>query len=307
MVERYEAEEKAWAADVPECAVILVSYNGAAYLARCLESLRAQTYRDFDVILIDNASSDDTLAVARVEAHGLPRVTIVPLQQNTGFAGGNSLALQYVSRETRFVVLLNTDAFPEPEWLGRLVAAADQDPRVGLTVGKILDAADPSRIDSCGDVLNLFGAPCSRGRGLPSDCFNNDEDVFGGCAAALLIRASALRELGYLFDESLFTYNEDVDLAYRVQTRGYRCRYVADAVVHHLRSAASPGREAWRHAISRRNMWIVFMRYSRTRPLKVLLFVLYWLAGDAKLLLTGRAAVVWSEYRMLLFGTGIRS
>jgi GT2 family glycosyltransferase len=233
-------------------------------------------------------------------------VTIVPLQENTGFAGGNNAALRYLAPATRFVVLLNTDAFPEPQWLERLVAAADEDPQAALVVGKILEADPPHRIDACGDVLSVFGAPQSRGRGRPRDAYSTSECVFGGCAASLLIRANVVREVGYLLDESLYLYGEDVDLAYRVQAQGYRCRYVADAVVYHLRSAASPGREAWRHGLSRRNMWIVFMRYHRHRPMKVLLFLCYWLAGDMKLLLTGRVAVVWNQYRMLLFRKGIK-
>ncbi len=290
----------------PECAVILVTYNAAAYLARCFDALRSQTYRDFEVIVVDNASGDDSLAVARAQSHELPRVTIIPLRTNTGFAAGNNQALKHLSEGARFVVLLNSDAFPDPDWLARLVEAAKQDPKVGMATSKVLDADPPHRIDSCGDTLNAFGAPCSRGRGQPASDYPTSDDVFCGCAAALLIRADVLRELGYLFDESLFAYNEDVDLAYRLQALGYRCRYVAEAVVHHLGSAASPGRDTWRHAISRRNMWVVFMRYNRSRPLKMLAFVCYFLAGDIKLMLTGRGGVVWSEYQMLLFGKRLR-
>jgi N-acetylglucosaminyl-diphospho-decaprenol L-rhamnosyltransferase len=305
--ESYQIEPPPWGADAPACAVLLLSYHAAPYLPRCLASLRAQTYRDFEVILVDNASQDDTLAVARANAEGLPRLRLVPLQENLGFAGGNNVGLEHVAPETPFVVLLNTDAFPEPEWLARLVAAAQQDEQVALAVGKILSADPPHCIDTCGDTRNRFGVPRSRGRGQPAEAFAQSEDVFGGCGASLLVRKAVLPEIGGLFDESLYLYGEDIDLAYRVHARGYRCRYVADAVVYHLGSAASRGRDAWRHGLSRRNMWVVFMRYHRGRPLSQLLFLLYWLGGDVKLLLTGRAAVVWNQYRMLLFGRGIRS
>jgi len=303
---RHDSERRPRRGAPPECAVVLLSHNAATYLPRCLASLRAQTYRDFEVILVDNASTDDTLAVARAGAERLPYLRLVPQKENLGFAGGNNTGLRHIAPETRFVVLLNTDAFPEPEWLERMVAAARQDPQAALVVAKILHADPPHRIDSCGDVLNSFGVPRSRGRGRPREEYSISEYVFGGCGASLLIRVEALRELDYLFDESLYLYGEDVDLAYRMQARGYRCRYAAEAIVYHMRSAASADRDTWRHAISRRNMWIVFMRFNRQRLGKVLLFMLYWLAGDAKLLLTGRGAVVWHEYRMLLLGKGVK-
>jgi hypothetical protein len=305
-IEGYQPGALPWARGAPECAVVLVSYNGAAYLPRCLEALGQQAYRDFEVILVDNASSDDTLAIARANARNLPRLTIISLSENRGFAGGNNAALSEVSPLTEFVVLLNTDAFPEKEWLGSLVEAPKQDDQVGLATGKILDAASPHRIDACGDVLNSFGVPRSRGRGASRDRYEGTDCVFGACGASLLIRASLLRELGYLFDEDLFCYGEDVDLAYRVQSRGYRCLYVGDAVSYHMRSAGSPGQDAWRHGLSRRNLWIVFMRYNRRRPPRVALFLLYWLAGDLKLLVTGRLGVLRDQYRMLILGKGIR-
>jgi GT2 family glycosyltransferase len=306
VVERYQAGTPPWAGSAPDCAVVLVSYNGAAYLSRCLEALSRQTYGSFEVILVDNASRDDSLAVARAQAQSLPRLTIVSLSENRGFAGGNNAALSEVSPLTEFVALLNTDAFPEPEWLASLVGAARRDPQVGLATGKILEAQSPHRIDACGDVLNSFGVPRSRGRGAPRERYPGRDCVFGGCAASLLIRTSLLRELGYLFDGDLFCYGEDVDLAYRVQARGYRCLYVGDAISYHLRSAASPGQEAWRHGLSRRNLWVVFMRYHRRSPSRVALFLLYWLAGDLKLLVTGRLGVLRNQYRMLILRKGIR-
>ena len=213
----------------PRVSVVVVAYNSRAYIARVLEALARQTFTDFDVIIFDNASSDGGLDGIAPP----PNARVVRSEENLGFAAGNNRAAEL--SDAPYLALLNPDAFPEPEWLERLVAAADAHPKAASIASLQLTDADPSVLDGAGDVLHVAGIPYRGGFGSKRPERLEPGDVFGPCAAAALYKREAFDAAGG-FDESFFCYCEDVDLAYRLRLAGWTCVFEPRAVVRHVGS-----------------------------------------------------------------------
>jgi len=216
-------------------AVLIVNWNGGDLLTRCLESLEQQRRRPDHVIVVDNASSDDSLKRA---AHLLKDVELIQLPSNVGFARGNNLAA-YAARQFDALALLNPDAVAEPGWLEELVRAAERHPDTASFASRMLLASTPQYLDGAGDSYHVSGRAWRNGHRILSTTWPaEDAEVFGPCAAAALYRREAFDEAGG-FDEQYFCYFEDVDLAFRLRLRGYRSLYVHAAVVRHVGSALS--------------------------------------------------------------------
>jgi GT2 family glycosyltransferase len=216
-------------------AVLIVNWNGGDLLTRCLESLEQQRRRPDHVIVVDNASSDDSLKRA---AHLLKDIELIQLPSNAGFARGNNLAAR-AARQFDALALLNPDAVAEPGWLDELVRAAERHPDTASFASQMLLASTPQYLDGAGDSYHVSGRAWRNGHRILSTTWPaEDAEVFGPCAAAALYRREAFDEAGG-FDEQYFCYFEDVDLAFRLRLRGYRSLYVPAAVVRHVGSALS--------------------------------------------------------------------
>ncbi len=213
--------------------VLIVNYNSGDRLKRCLECLDAQTFPDFEIIVIDNASSDDSVECASERVNGLA-VRFINAGENLGFAVANNLAALEASGE--WLVFLNPDAYARPDWLARLMAATKRYPWADAFGSTQLDADDASRIDGAGDVFPVFGAPYRGHSGWPVEKLPPDGECFAPCAAAALYRRTCFEALGG-FDGSFFCYGEDVDLGFRLRLAGGRAVQVADAVILHEGSA----------------------------------------------------------------------
>jgi len=221
---------------MPDASVIIANWNGAHLLPGCLDALRRQTWRDFETVVVDNGSKDDSLALL---ARDYPEVRVVALTENLGLAGGTNVGI--CATTAPLVVTLNNDTEVDPSWLGELVVALDAHPEAGSAASKMLLFDRRDVIHSAGDFYRLDGRPGNRGvweseRGR----YAEPELVFGACAGAAAYRRSMLDDVG-LFDASFFMYCEDVDLAFRGQLLGYRCIYVPTAIVYHMLSASGGG------------------------------------------------------------------
>lgn len=237
----------------PEVSVLVVAYQSGRYLARCLAALEAQDRRDFEVILIDNASTDGS-----VEALSLPGwVTLIRNEANIGFAAANNQAARAATG--RLLVTLNPDAFPEPGWLSALVAAAERHPEATSVASVQLLDGDPDRLDGVGDPYAPWGAAWRGGKGRLAVPVA-ESSVFGPCAAAALYRRDAFEAVGG-FHEPFFCYYEDVDLALRLRRAGGRCVVTPWAVVRHVGSGIAPSAFVLRHA-TRNRIWT----YARGMP-----------------------------------------
>jgi GT2 family glycosyltransferase len=217
---------------------VVVVYESGPTLADCLAALRAQTYGDYEVILVDNASSDRT---AQAAARADPAIRLIENAHNLGFAAAVNQGAK--AAQGRWLALLNPDAFAEPDWLERLVAATEANPGVGSFTSRQLMAEDPTKLDGLGDVMALAGYPFRGGYTHPNPGVLEPGWVFSACGGAMLIARELFLRLGG-FDERLFCYCEDVDLGYRLRLIGEPTLLVPDAIVRHVGSASSGGRRS---------------------------------------------------------------
>jgi len=238
---------------LPLVTIVVVNWNGRAYLEQCLSSLCAQTYPARDIVLVDNGSTDGSIDFVRER---FPEVQIGALPHNVGFAAGNNFAM----REARgaYIALLNNDAYAEPEWLARMVEIAEQRPEVGLIACKLLYACDPQIINAAGLALDWAGF-CWEWRGGTVDDPQESaiEECFGPSGAAALYRRAMLDEIG-LFDEDFFAYAEDADLNWRALRAGWQCLYVPQARAYHVSSAtAGEGSPFKVRLLGRNKIWLL--------------------------------------------------
>jgi GT2 family glycosyltransferase len=231
--------------------VVVPSWNGAALLPACLESVRRQTYRPLQTIVVDDGSTDDTVDLV---TSGFPEVCLARLPCNTGFAGAVNTGLRLAAGEV--VALLNNDAVAEPDWVEELAGALRRHPTAGFAASKMLLSDEDATINSAGDFVRRSGEPGNRGVWeRDQGQFEREEEVFGACAGAAAYRRSMLDDIG-LFDERFRMYCEDVDLAWRAQYAGYRCVYAPRAIVRH-RLSASGGGVLSSYQVGRNLVWLL--------------------------------------------------
>lgn len=211
--------------------VIILNWNGKYLLEECINSLKKQTYPHFEVIVVDNGSTDGSISF--VEQHA-PHVKLVKVGENKGFSGGNMQGLRVAKGE--YIALLNNDAVATPEWLYELVLAMEKDRRVGICASKVIRHDEREIIDSAGDGCVTSAHGVKRGNGESVNAYRRREYIFGACAAAVLYKKKMIEDIGFL-DEDFFLNCEDTDLNFRAQLMGWKCLYVPSAIVFHKVSA----------------------------------------------------------------------
>lgn len=245
----------------PEVSIVILTWNGRRFLDDCLRSVAAQAGVEWEAILVDNGSTDGTVQYVRER---YPWVRIVALADNVGFTGGNNAGVR--EARGRYVAFLNNDTIVEPGWLAALRAGIDESRGIALTTSKIVYMHDPTILDSAGDAVLRWGGAFKRHHGEPVETAADTREVFGVCGAACLMVTRVFDELGG-FDEDFFASHEDVDLSYRARLRGYRCRYVADAIVRHHGSATLGRLSAFAVFHGQRNLeWV----YVKNTPATIL-------------------------------------
>jgi GT2 family glycosyltransferase len=281
--------------------VVIVNFNSGPLLAKSVACVNAQTYADWRLVVADNASSDDSVSQMLLR---YPDVDVLHAGRNLGFAAANNLAVR--SRPaTRWVALLNPDAFPEPDWLQRLVEAAESRPEFGAFASCTLCASDPGLMDGAGDAYHLSGRYWRRGNLRPrSERYARSAEVFSACAAAALYSRAAWDQVTGM-DEDYFCYGEDVDLGFRLQLAGHRCLYVPQAIAYHEGSAVTGRRSDFSTYYGQRNLVWTFVKNMPPLLFWTLLpyhFVLN-VGALAACLLRGQAAVAlrakWDAVRMI--------
>lgn len=239
----------------PSVSIILVNWNGARHLPVCFNALRQQTVRDFEIILVDNASRDNSLEVL---ARDFPEVKVIALKDNLGFAGGSNVGIR--AAWGQFIILLNNDTEVEPHWLEEVLAAFERHPEAGSVASKMKLFDQRDKFHTTGDFYRVDGIPGNRGvwevdRGQ----YDHEEYVFSTCGGSAAYRRAVLDQIG-LFDEDFFFSCEDVDLGWRAQLAGWRCVYAPQAVVYHKLKATGGGATASFYD-GRNFLWVIAKNY----------------------------------------------
>jgi GT2 family glycosyltransferase len=210
--------------------IIIVNFNGEGFLKDCFRSLSEQTFKNFEIIFVDNSSTDGSLFLAKkLASHMNLDIQFVELDKNRGFTGGNNEGFKYSSRQ--YIAFLNTDTIAEKNWLKNLIETMEAYPKVGICASKLIVTKE-NVIDSAGDGYSTFGHAFKRGEGCSTQDFSTGEFIFGACAGAALYRREMINHIG-LFDEDFFLIFEDTDLNFRAQLSGWKCIYVPEATVYH--------------------------------------------------------------------------
>jgi GT2 family glycosyltransferase len=225
-----------------QVSIIIPNLNGAKYLPACFSSLTRQTCADFETILVDDGSTDDSVALTRRD---YPWVRIIQLERQGGFIAGINRGFQAAQGE--ILIALNNDTEVDERWVAALVAALAANPQAGMAASKIRLHDRRLILHSAGDAFGQDGIPINRGVWQEDiGQFDQDRAIFGGCGGAVAYRRAMLTEIG-LFDQDLFMYCEDVDLNWRAQLAGYQCVFVPEALVYHHLSATGGGELASYH------------------------------------------------------------
>jgi GT2 family glycosyltransferase len=220
----------------PLLSIIIPHYNAARYLPPCFKALRAQTYPRLEIILADNGSGDESVALTR---QNFPEVKVLELGRNLGLTGAINRGIAQAGGQV--IVPLNNDTEAAAGWAQALVESLQAHPEAGIAASKMLMFDRRDTLHSAGDGFGTDGIPINRGVWQKDEGqFDNDIYVFGGCGGAVAYRREMLADIG-LFDEDLFMYLEDVDLNWRAQLAGYRAVFAPGAVVYHHLSASSGG------------------------------------------------------------------
>ncbi|MBM7567984.1 glycosyltransferase [Paenibacillus sacheonensis] len=238
----------------PTASVCIVTYNSESDIAACLEAVLSLSYPLERIVIVDNASSDNSCGVVR---RFLDNVHLVENKANVGFAQGQNQAIALTS--TDYVLTLNPDVRLDPNYLGKLIEVMESDRRIGSATGQLVLGSDPNIIDSTGIVMGKTRRVWDRGGGDPSSKWQESGELFGVSAAAAVYARRMIDDIkldGQFFDETYFAYKEDVDVAWRAKLLGWKAYYAAEAKASHGRGWKYEGRK------SRKSVPLFIRRHS---------------------------------------------
>ena len=236
----------------------------------CMTALKNQLCQDFALLVVDNGSTDGS--VEWLKASEIPTIF---LETNTGFSGAVNVGIK--AAETPYVLLLNNDTEPEPEFVGELLMAIRRSKKIFAVSSKMIQLYNKDLMDDAGDMYSLMGWAYQRGVGRSSAGYNRQCEVFSACAGAAIYRREVFEKIGY-FDQMHFAYLEDIDVCYRAKIYGYHNRYCPTAVVYHVGSGTSGSRyNDFKVKLAARNN--IYLNYKNMPAGQLLVNALPLLAG----------------------------
>ncbi len=254
--------------------VIIPNYNGIEYLKECLKSLKAQTFKDFTVIVVDNCSTDGSPEYIKKY---YPEIRLFEMDKNYGF----SVAVNKGIRKSRtpYVILLNNDTVVHKNYMNELYNHINSSKKIFSVSSRMISYYNRGIIDDAGDLYSVVGWAFQQGIGQPVEKFDTPCRVFSACAGAAIYRREVFKKIG-LFDEMHFAYLEDIDVGYRARIEGYRNEYCPSAMVYHIGSATSGSKyNDFKVRLAARNS--VYLNYKNMPFLQLAINFFPLLAGTA--------------------------
>ena len=244
--------------------IVIPNYNGKHFMEPCLSSLSEQTYKDFHILVVDNASSDGSIEYME---ENYPDIELIKLQKNFGFSKAVNIGIQH--SRTPYVILLNNDTTVDTRYVEEMVKAIEKSPKIFSVSSKMIQMYHPELIDSAGDLYTLLGWGVCRGCGRPVSNYTKYDEIFTACAGAAIYRRSVFDEIGY-FDENHFAYLEDIDIGYRARIYGYYNMYCPTALVYHVGSGTSGSKyNSFKVKLAARNN--LYLNYKNMPALQLVL------------------------------------
>lgn len=242
--------------------VVILSYNSKEDLKECIPSLISQTYQDFEIIVVDNASTDGSEEFIKAN---YPGIKIVQTGKNLGYAAGNNAGFEVAEGE--YIVVVNPDTVADPEWLAELVKPLENDPTITATTSKVLIYYQKDKINTCANTAHYTGLTFCRGLNRSASELNNYQPVGAVSGCSFAIRSNMLKKING-FDSDFFLYQEDADLSWRIRFAGGKIMYVPESIIYHkFKLSIAPRKEFY---LERNRYLILFKNFS----LKTLLLLL---------------------------------
>ena len=252
--------------------VIIPNYNGMKFMKDCLDSLYKQSVDYFDIIVVDNASTDGSIEFVM---DNYKDITVKKLDQNYGFCHAVNVGIGMT--KTEYIILLNNDTKADPDFVKALFETIDAHKDTFAVASKMLQMNAPDKIDAAGDLYCALGWAFSLGKDQKSSKYDREAVVFSACAGAAIYRKSIFDQVGY-FDELHFSYLEDVDVCYRARIMGYKNRYTPKAIVYHAGSGTTGSRHnSFKVRLAARNSWYVI--YKNMPWLQIVINLPFFLIG----------------------------
>jgi GT2 family glycosyltransferase len=254
--------------------IIIVAYNSERHIRQCLDSIFKQDFHDYEIILVNNASSDKTALIIDEYKH---KIQIKNNKENLGFSEGINIGIALSKGE--YVLTLNPDVVLAGNFLSEINSNISRiDKRIGMMGVKILKAGSENVIDSTGLVLSRFFRFFDRGsKEKDNGQYDNDVNILGPCAAAAVYKRTMLDDVKIdeeYFDKDFFYLIEDFDIALRAGKKGWGCLYLPGAVCYHERNGSGMPYK-YRQYYAFRNRYFLIIKNIKIKPYFILCFILY--------------------------------
>ena len=255
-----------------EVSVVIPNFNGIAFLDSVLASLEGQTLSNFEVILVDNGSTDGSCSFVTAN---YPWVHLIELSENFGFCGAVNAGIR--AAKAPYVLLLNNDTEVKEDFVEEMLAAIRRHKNAFSCGARMVQYHDRDRLDDVGNYYCALGWSFARGRGKDIHAYETEDKIFSACAGAAIYRKKILEKIGY-FDEEHFAYLEDTDIGYRARIYVYENWYAPKAIVYHVGSGTSGSRyNQFKTRYSSRNN--IYLIYKNMPLLQIILNLPFLAAG----------------------------
>jgi GT2 family glycosyltransferase len=250
--------------------VVIPNWNGEDYISECLDSLESQAFRNFEVIVVDNGSKDNSLEIIKSK---FPETIIKKLSYNTGFAVAVNRGIKM--SKAKYVVLMNNDTVADKNWLKALVDKMENS-EYGFAASKMLFYDKRTHINTAGDEITKYGWAKQFGFGEKDGVrFGKDKEIFSASGGAVIIRRELFDKVGY-FDERFFAYLEDVDWCFRAQTMGYKGVFVHNSrIYHHVSATTKKLSNLGEYLTVRNTLAMVYKNFPAKLKFKYFFYILY--------------------------------